>query len=108
MTTPLNLQPIDPTRLGDAGFRADYGLKYAYTAGAMYKGIASEALVIALAKAGLIGYFGTGGLTLAKIEAAIDSIQSRVGGGASLPVSVWQATHLMLRGACGMTGGAPS
>jgi trans-AT polyketide synthase/acyltransferase/oxidoreductase domain-containing protein len=79
MTLPTNLRTIDPARLGDAEFRADYGLKYAYTAGAMYKGIASEALVVAMARAGLIGYFGTGGLPLPKIEAAIESIQSQVG-----------------------------
>ncbi|HEX8616169.1 MAG TPA: PfaD family polyunsaturated fatty acid/polyketide biosynthesis protein [Thermoanaerobaculia bacterium] len=74
-----NEQTIDPVSLGDAEFRADYGLKYAYTAGAMYKGIASEALVIALAKASLIGYFGTGGLSLARIDAAIASIRSQCG-----------------------------
>src|SRR5438128_1695878 len=69
---------IDPGRLGHSEFRADYRVKYAYTAGSMYKAIASEALVVALGKAGLIGYFGTGGLTLPRIDAAIDSISSRL------------------------------
>ena len=69
---------IDPTRLGDSDFRSEYRLKYAYTTGSMYKGIASEALVIAMARAGLIGYFGTGGLTLDRIDEAIASIRSRV------------------------------
>lgn len=69
---------IDPGCLGDAEFRAAYGLKYAYTAGAMYKAIASEALVVAMARAGLIGYFGTGGLTLPRIETGIESIRSQV------------------------------
>jgi trans-AT polyketide synthase/acyltransferase/oxidoreductase domain-containing protein len=69
---------IDPSRLGNSEFRSEYRLKYAYTAGSMYKGIASEALVVALARAGLIGYFGTGGLALDRIDAAIDSIRSRV------------------------------
>jgi trans-AT polyketide synthase/acyltransferase/oxidoreductase domain-containing protein len=78
MSFPMNDRFIDPARLGHAGFRADYGVKYAYTAGAMYKGIASEALVVALAKAGLIGYFGTGGLTVARIDAAIASIASQL------------------------------
>ena len=78
ITFPTNVRIIDPASLGDAGFRADYGLKYAYTAGSMYKGIASEALVVALGRAGLIGYFGTGGLTMSRIEAAIDTIQSQL------------------------------
>jgi trans-AT polyketide synthase, acyltransferase and oxidoreductase domains len=69
---------IDPTRLGDSGFRSDYRVKYAYTTGSMYKGIASEALVIAMARAGLIGYFGTGGLTFDRVDAAIASIRSGI------------------------------
>ena len=74
----LNNGTIDPVRLGDAEFRAEYGVKFAYTAGAMYKGIASEAMVVALAKASLIGYFGTGGLTLSRIDLAIETIKSQV------------------------------
>lgn len=71
---------IDPVRLGDSEFRSEYRLKYAYTAGSMYKGIASEALVTAMARAGLIGYFGTGGLTLDRVEDAIASIRSGIAG----------------------------
>jgi trans-AT polyketide synthase/acyltransferase/oxidoreductase domain-containing protein len=61
--------------LGSADFRKDYGIKYAYLAGAMYKGIASKELVVALGEAGLMGYFGTGGLGLEEIESAILFIQ---------------------------------
>ena len=57
MSFPSDVTIIDPSNLGDAEFRVDYGVKYAYTAGSMYKAIASEALVVALARAGLIGYF---------------------------------------------------
>jgi hypothetical protein len=60
--------------LGDAGFRADYGLKYAYLAGAMYKGIASKSSS-SLGRARLMGFLGTGGLSLDAIEAAIRHIQ---------------------------------
>ncbi|MCP1846016.1 trans-AT polyketide synthase/acyltransferase/oxidoreductase domain-containing protein [Bradyrhizobium sp. USDA 4524] len=62
--------------LGSAQFRADYGLKYAYLAGAMYKGIASVDLVVALGRAGFMGYLGTGGLSLVEVEAALRNIQS--------------------------------
>src|SRR5215213_8748794 len=79
---------IDPACLGDSGFRSEYRLKYAYTAGSMYKGIASEALVIAMARTGLIGYFGTGGLTLDRIDEAIASIRSRVTGGQSFGMNL--------------------
>jgi len=78
MPLPNHASVIDPACLGHSEFRSEYGVKYAYTAGAMYKAIASEALVVALGKAGLIGFFGTGGLTLARIEAAIASIKSQL------------------------------
>lgn len=73
-----DLSVIDPACLGHSEFRADYGMKYAYTAGAMYKAIASEALVVAMARAGLIGFFGTGGLSLSRIDAAIESIKAQL------------------------------
>lgn len=62
--------------LGSAAFKADYGLKYAYITGAMYKGIASKELVVAMGKAGMIGYLGTGGMSLAEIEADLRYIQA--------------------------------
>ncbi|MGG1948341.1 PfaD family polyunsaturated fatty acid/polyketide biosynthesis protein [Trinickia sp. NRRL B-1857] len=64
--------------LGSPEFRAAYGVKYAYCSGAMYKGIASANLVVAMANAGLMSYFGTGGLEVDFIEASIRDIQARV------------------------------
>jgi len=61
--------------LGSATFREDYGIKYAYLAGGMYRGIASSKLVIALGKAGLMGFLGTAGLSQDRIAADIDNIQ---------------------------------
>ena len=67
--------------LGGRAFRERYGLKYAYAAGAMYRGIASSALVVRMGRAGMLGYFGTGGLNLAQIEAAIRTVQSQLSAG---------------------------
>ncbi len=67
---------ITAESLGNTAFKADYGLKYAYIAGAMYQGIASKELVVAMGKAGLIGYLGTGGMKLPEIEADIQHIQA--------------------------------
>lgn len=69
---------ITAESLGSAAFKADYGLKYAYIAGAMYKGIASKELVVAMGKAGLIGYLGTGGMKMGEIEADIRFIQQQL------------------------------
>jgi len=75
------MSKITSESLGSSVFRQDYGLRYAYLAGAMYKGIASQELVVAMGKAGMMGYFGTGGLDFSEIEAAIGFIKSRLSNG---------------------------
>jgi len=67
--------PVHPSQLGDPAFRHDYGLKYAYKTGAMANGIASEELVIAMGKSGLLGSFGAAGLVPSRVKAAIEKIQ---------------------------------
>jgi PfaD family protein len=65
---------LPPENLGDASFRSDHGLKYAYVAGAMANGIGSVEIVQAMAGAGMLGFFGSAGLSLARIETAIDRL----------------------------------
>ncbi len=67
--------------LGSAVFKKEYNLKYAYVAGGMYKGIASEALVAKMGRAGMMGFFGTGGLGLDRIEAAIQFLKKEMTSG---------------------------
>jgi trans-AT polyketide synthase/acyltransferase/oxidoreductase domain-containing protein len=66
---------INPEALGCDSFKSDYGVKYAYIAGAMFKGIASKDLVIAMGKQRLLSYLGTGGLMLNEIEESIRHIK---------------------------------
>jgi PfaD family protein len=73
------LPPLPPDRLGDPGFRAAHGVRFAYAAGAMANGIASAELVIALATAGLLGSFGAAGLSVSRVDAAITRIRDAVG-----------------------------
>ena len=68
--------PLEAHQLGDPSFQADYALKYNYKTGAMANGIASEELVIAMGKAGLIGSFGAAGLVPSRVEKAIKTIQA--------------------------------
>ncbi|MDC8758419.1 ACP S-malonyltransferase [Janthinobacterium fluminis] len=67
--------------LGSALFRKRFGVKYAYIAGAMYRGIAAPKLVVRMGKAGLVGFFGTGGLSFADIEKGIQYIQGELRNG---------------------------
>lgn len=75
------LPPLPPEKLGDRNFCTFHGVKYAYAAGAMAGGIASEALVIALGKAGFLGSFGAAGLLPNRIQTAIDRIQQALPSG---------------------------
>ncbi|HNT74672.1 MAG TPA: PfaD family polyunsaturated fatty acid/polyketide biosynthesis protein [Anaerolineae bacterium] len=77
----LALVPPTPAQqLGDPGFRAAYGLEYAYMAGSMANGISSAEMVIALGKAGMLGAFGAGGLPPEPLEAAIKQVQAALPG----------------------------
>ena len=70
------MMPMDISHFGDADFCRTYGVKAAYYTGGMANAIASEALVIALGNSGLMGCFGSGGLSPDRISRAIDTIQS--------------------------------
>lgn len=67
------------SELGSASFRRDYGLRHAYLSGSMFQGIASPELVAAMAKAGLFGFFGSGGLPPSEVEKAIDRLEGELG-----------------------------
>jgi len=72
--------PMPPERLGSAQFQATYGLRYAYMSGAMANGIASEEMVIAMAKAGFLGSFGAAGLLPERIEKALQRFAREIPG----------------------------
>ena len=75
----IGMEPALPMdRLGDPSFCETYGTRFAYYAGAMANGIASEGLVVALGKAGLMGCFGAGGVSPSRIEAAIQKIKAEL------------------------------
>jgi len=67
--------------LGSAEFRAAYGARVAYVCGAMYRGIASEDMVIRAGRAGMLAFFGTGGLDRARVTAAIGTIKAALADG---------------------------
>lgn len=68
--------PLEPSQLGDATFRHDYGVKLAYASGAMANAIASADLVIAMGRAGLLSSFGAAGVVGPRLEAAIQQVQA--------------------------------
>jgi trans-AT polyketide synthase, acyltransferase and oxidoreductase domains len=78
---------LAPAALGDAQFCADHGVRYAYVAGAMGNGIASEEWVIRLARAGILGFFGAGGLPTTRTASAIKRIRAAIAPGQTFGIN---------------------
>lgn len=74
-----SLPPLYPESLGDPSFCAAHGTRFAYVTGAMANGIAATPIVKEMAKAGMLGFFGSAGLSLARIEAAVQELVDEVG-----------------------------
>lgn len=71
-------QRITAEGLGDQEFKKDYGVDLAYLSGSMYRGVSSVDMVVRMARAGMMGFFGSGGLPLAKVERAIVGIRHQL------------------------------
>jgi len=78
-TQIFSVGALGPQALGDRAFCRAHGVRYAYVAGAMANGIASEELVEAIGRAGMVGFFGAAGLSLERVERAIARIQQALG-----------------------------
>ncbi|GAA5069198.1 PfaD family protein [Thermocatellispora tengchongensis] len=72
--------PTGPDRLGSAEFRRDHGVRQAYMSGAMANGIASERLVVAMARAGYLASYGAASSVPDAVDAALAAISRQVGG----------------------------
>ncbi len=70
---------IDPSQLGAKSFQDAHQVRASYVAGAMAGGISSPEIVIALAQAGLIGFYGAGGLPLDVVASAVERIKTELG-----------------------------
>jgi len=78
------LPPLYPEWLGERSFLYAHGVRFAYVTGEMANGIATTTMVIAAARAGMLGFFGSAGLSPARVEAAIDELEHMLGS-AGLP-----------------------
>jgi PfaD family protein len=70
------LPPIYPEWLGSRDFVDTHSVRFPYVAGAMAHGIASRALVVSLARAEMLAFFGAAGLAPAEVEANVAGIQA--------------------------------
>jgi len=67
--------PLTLASAGDANFLASHNLRYPMIAGSMAKGISSAQIVIAMGKAGMLGFFGAAGLALETVQQQLDIIK---------------------------------
>jgi trans-AT polyketide synthase/acyltransferase/oxidoreductase domain-containing protein len=74
-----SLPALYPEWLGCRSFAEVHRLRFPYVTGAMANGIATTDVVIAIASAGGLGFFGAAGLPRPKVEAAIDRLQAALG-----------------------------
>lgn len=72
--------PCPPEALGDASFKSDHALRYAYVTGSMANGIASPGIVEEIGRAGMLGFYGAAGLGLDEVEGAVVRLQSSLDG----------------------------
>lgn len=73
------LGPTPPEWLGDRTFLDAHGVRFPYVAGAMANGIATAEMVIAMARARMLAFFGAAGLLPDRVEAALDQIDAALG-----------------------------
>src|SRR5690349_3583555 len=74
------LPPLYPEWLGDRSFARAHGVRFPYVAGEMANGIATAELVVALARAELLGFFGAAGLALPVLERAVTGLAGTLRG----------------------------
>jgi len=75
----LSLPPVYPEWLGSPDFLATHRVRFPYSAGAMAHGIASRDLVLAMARAELLSFFGAAGLPPSVVEDNVVAIQQELG-----------------------------
>ncbi|MBN1958177.1 MAG: PfaD family polyunsaturated fatty acid/polyketide biosynthesis protein [Desulfuromonadales bacterium] len=77
VTGPVSgmILPCPLEKLGDPSFCRDHKLRYAYVGGSMAKGISSVSMVKAFAHQGMLGFFGSAGLSLEAVDTAIEQLR---------------------------------
>jgi PfaD family protein len=74
-----SLPPVYPEWLGSPQFCEAHRVRFPYVSGAMAHGIASRQLVVAMARAELLSFFGSAGLLPSDVEANVVAIDGELG-----------------------------
>ncbi|MFD6277095.1 PfaD family polyunsaturated fatty acid/polyketide biosynthesis protein [Streptomyces sp. NPDC060209] len=74
------LPPLYPEWLGGRTFCEAHGVRFPYVAGEMANGIATTRMVVAMARAEMLGFFGAGGLGFTEVERAVRELAAELAG----------------------------
>ena len=74
------LPPLYPEWLGGRAFCEAHGVRFPYVAGEMANGIATTRMVVAMARAEMLGFFGAGGLGHTEVERAVRELATELAG----------------------------
>lgn len=74
------LPPLYPERLGDRSFGETHGVRFPYVSGEMANGIATTDMVIAMARADMMGFFGAAGLAPTRVAKAVAELVAALPG----------------------------
>jgi trans-AT polyketide synthase, acyltransferase and oxidoreductase domains len=74
------LPALFPEWLGDRTFLEAHRVRFPYATGPMANGIATTTIVIEMARAGMIGFFGAAGLGPDRVEKALAEIETALAG----------------------------
>jgi PfaD family protein len=83
-----SLPALYPEWLGERSFCEVHGVRFPYIAGEMANGIATTRLVIAMARAEMLSFFGAAGLSYQRVEAAVDELERELGAGGAWGVNL--------------------
>jgi trans-AT polyketide synthase/acyltransferase/oxidoreductase domain-containing protein len=93
-TLIASLPPVYPEWLGSAAFLDVHRVRFPYVAGAMAHGIAGRRLVVAMARAELLAFFGAAGLSPSEVQANVVAIGQDLGDlGASWGADLIHSPH---------------
>jgi PfaD family protein len=73
------LPPMYPEWLGCRSFCDTHGVRFPYVAGEMANGISTTRMVIAMARAEMLSFFGAAGLDRSRIDSAVDELRAALG-----------------------------
>ena len=73
------LPALFPEWLGDRGFCEVHGTRFPYVTGAMARGIATARMVIEVSRAGMLGFFGSAGLSIDEVRDALVKLTRELG-----------------------------